>query len=199
MATYTYTDDVYNTMALQRALVVNGVYDGVINIVDDLETEVKTTSVTTASPQANVDAAIVLASAGGLLYAQGAKIDQVIQTTGVLAAAGVTYVRPSDGATKGPFDLSKAFRTEIRNLKDDVTDGLIAFPQMIDTMDGRGSEVNSSSDVDALYQSVMDRAVYLVGDGVNGDDNSKGQALLIKDILAETTVTGVNSITDTRT
>ena len=192
MATFTYTNDVHSFESIYQALVIEGVYDAIVHMGEDLQITTDT------GTQTQCDDAYANAQSGTLHSNKCARIEEVQLKSFELAQAGVTFTRASDSATgKGPLDLTKETRTDLRLLKQDIEDGTVPTPWIIYTMEGRGVELFSVADIDAAYEAVVERGVYILNDGTNSD-TSKGEGQLIKDINAAISQAELDAITDTR-
>jgi hypothetical protein len=178
--------------AIEQALPASGVFDAVTSL-DNGYITVETTIGT--EPQ--VDAAVALAVSGGLFSNKTLRINDIGANTAELSEQGVMIVRPSDGATVGPIELSYDSRSRIKILCDDISSGLVVPPQIIDTTDGRGFIIFTSADCDAVYQAIIYRGVYLLGVAVNGD-GSVGENGMIQMIIQAVDQSALDAIVDTR-
>ena len=191
MATYTYPSaNIHSAQAVYNAALSRSVSAPVITLNGDL-------ALTADIDQATADAIIADATNGSLFSAKEDRKGAVKLKSWNLLEAGYTYTRPSDSSSQGPFELSHEERHRLRNLKDDVGDAIIALPQGITTIDGQLSVLSTSADVDAIYQALIDRGVYIVNDGVNGDGSS-GEAKLLIDIDGAADQAALDAIVDTR-
>lgn len=191
MGTYTYNlESVSGFAALYNSCVSLGIYDAVINIGDDIK-------VTTSSDESVVSNAVALSATDSLMSNKAIKIEEVEAKTASLMYEGAMFTRNSDGEVRGPLEVSFESRGKLRDLKTDVEDGFVPLPQLVSTIDGRGVQLNSITDIEAAYLAVLDRGVYLLNDGTNSD-NSLGEAKLIIDILSTTNQTELDTVIDTR-
>lgn len=147
--------------------------------------------------QAEADSAASNAEIGSLFSSKEDRISEVSLRSSELSALGYTYVRPSDSAVQGPFEISHEERHRLRNLKDDVADSSVPLPQSVMNLNGLASPLYTSADVNAIYQSLLERGIYIYGNGGNGDGSS-GEAAILASIDSAADQAALDAILDTR-
>ena len=205
MTVFTQSYQLASAQSLMQALATNGIFDAIFNVTHDYDTDGNdlgtcTVTVTTnIGSQAQFDAVVLDTEVGSFFSEKAAKIKAIQDQSVILSNDGAYFTRPSDGATnKGPLEISFDARSELFNLIEDVKNGLVPMPQMIDTADGRGAIAYNQADAQAAYQAIIDRGVYILNAGQNAD-LSFGENGYIQQITQAPDQTALDAITDTRT
>ena len=157
-----------------------------------------TVVVDTTESYTNTLIAVDRAVDGSLYSNKEGRIQEIKEKTEQLQFEGFTFTRPSDSATDvGPVNLDHEERHRLRNLKDDVKDGILTLPQAASGVSGHPVALYTSADVDACYQALLDRGAYIAGSQQNAD-NSYGESGYIYLIESAVTQTALDAIVDTR-
>jgi hypothetical protein len=202
MADYKIESSVSSARALIQSAPSSGVFNGDITYSPEskdkhgnLSAPYCCISNTTAS-EAQFQAAIDSAQPGTIMTNKTQRIIDAERKTPELLVSGFTFQDTLD-ETKGPIEVSTDKRTELRNLRLDVSDLIISMPQYTAGLNGRSALMESAADLDSAYEALIARGVYVIGDQVNGD-GSMGEALLIVLIVQAVDQSALDAIVDTR-
>lgn len=203
MANHTYVGKVSNMRTLSQSMAQQGILDGALSICTEGVTKDGTIVPAcvllneTSASYGDFELACQNAREGTFLSNKTAKLEAVEGKTLTLLSSGFVYTAPSDSQVKGPFELSRDTELALERISRVTGNGTAGYPQLLNTMDGRGSLVNSDADVAACGLELDKRGVYLLGDQVNAD-LSLGEAALIIAIVSAADQAALDAIVDTR-
>lgn len=174
MSSYTYSTYNRNTS--------KSIYDQIVALGDDnpVLTMNGHLEITTTLSKSVVDDIVTNSLKGTLEDAKVSKINEIKGKSGALYLQGTSHL-------DGVLDMSYEMRGRLRDLADDVSDGFLSLPQVLNTSYGTINFTTLASIKDGA-QALIVRALYI-------DD---GQVALIASVNAATTISQVNAITDTR-
>ncbi len=177
---------------LVQALIFLGAYDCTVVVKEDYACiHTITTDYATALSAVN------LSLSGSLLSNKTIRITEAQDNTDMLEDEGVSFLRPSDGATISSLEVSRDYAVFLHSFKEAIAGGEVPLPSTLKTLNGRSTSIASIPDAEAAYQAVVDRLNYLNGNITNGD-SSLGEEAITRAIISAIDQTALDAIIDTR-